>query len=201
MDRRNRPDIRRSASGGVIRALLLLLFSAVLTSCASHNKAALPPLREAELYPRSQSIAGLTIAVDEISDPERARHYFGSDLTREGVLPVNIIVSNQGDDKFVVRPQDVLMLEGNSTIDPMPVESVEKMVKGGDMQTVAFRETTVAPQNGYQGVLFFRIPKQDKSLYGKVDRIFSGGLTLRVAATDQSTGERLLFGPFTLSGL
>jgi hypothetical protein len=155
-----------------------------------------PPLREADLYPVNQSAAGLTIAVDEIADPERARRYFGADLTKEGILPVNIIISNHGEDRLIVRPSDVLLTDGSRVIDPIPGDQVVKDGTGTLLQ-----ETVVPPGGTYQGMLFFPVKKGEGGLYGKVEKLFSDTMSLRMVVKDQDTGERLHFGPYSISGL
>ena len=50
--------------------------------------------READLYPLSQTKAGITVAVDEISNTERATQYFGIDMFEHGILPINVVISN-----------------------------------------------------------------------------------------------------------
>ena len=85
--------------------MIALFLIGSLTACSTTTMHAptAPPLRDADLYPVNQAVAGLSIAVDEIADPERAKRYFGSDLAKEGILPVNIVISNHGEDRFRVR--------------------------------------------------------------------------------------------------
>lgn len=177
--------------------LILLLVIGSLASCApAARPPSTPPLRDADLYPVSQTVAGLSIAVDEIADPERSRRYFGSDLAREGILPVNIIISNHGEDRFRVGPSDVLLTDGNQVIDAMPGE---KIVKNG--AGILLQDSVVQPGGNYQGVMFFPMKKKEDGLYGKVEKLFSDKVQLRMLVKDQDTGERLQFGPYPLSGL
>lgn len=182
--------------------VIMLFLTGSLTACATSHRTQ-PPLRNADVYPNAQTIAGLTVAVDEISDPDRVRRYFGIDLTKEDILPVNIIFSNQGDDRFLVKSSDILLTEGNSVIDAMPVDAVEKLVKDRSrpVADVAMQETVVQPLGNYQGVLFFKTKRADAGLYGEFENIFSSRLTVRVVVTDQDSGERIYFGPYSLSGL
>ncbi|OGW35172.1 MAG: hypothetical protein A2010_04900 [Nitrospirae bacterium GWD2_57_9] len=180
-----------------MRKLLVILFMAVgIAACASSHAPVQPPLRDADLYPGAQTEAGLSIAVDEIRDPDRVRHYFGSDLTRDGILPVNVVISNRGEDEFLVRPPDILATEGSSVIDAVPVE---KVVREGTK--TALQETIVRPGDSYQGFLFYKVRKREGGIYGKVEKIFSDRMNLRMVVTDRTSGERIHFGPFPLSGL
>lgn len=182
--------------------VIMLFLTGSLTACTT-TRMVQPPLRNADVYPNAQTIAGLTVAVDEIFDPDRVKRYFGIDLTKEDILPVNIIFSNQGDDRFLVKPSGILLTEGNSVIDAMPVDAVEALVRDRSrpVADVVMQETVVQPLGNYQGVLFFKTKRADAVLYGEFENIFSSRLAVRVVVTDQDSGERILFGPYALSGL
>ncbi len=173
------------------------LLAGTLAACstATMHAPSAPPLRDAELYPVNQSTAGLSIAVDEITDAERGRRYFGSDLTREGILPVNVVMTNHGDDTFLIKPSDVLLTDGTRVIDAVPGEKVIKDGAGTVLQ-----ETVIPPGGSAQGVLFFPVRKGETGLYGKVQKMLSDKMQLRLLALDKTTGERLLFGPFSIGG-
>lgn len=144
----------------------------------------------------------MSVAVDPISNPERVRQYFGADLTKEDILPVNIIMTNHGEDAFLVKPQDVLLLEGDSVVDPLTLEQAGKSVKGGEkrMEELAFQEKVIPPTGSYQGMLLFKIKKRESGLYARVEKFFTDGLSLRIVVTDRDSGERITFGPYSLAG-
>jgi hypothetical protein len=176
--------------------IFLLLIIGTVTACSPAMRApSTPPLREADLYPVNQAVEGLTIAVDEIADQERARRYFGSDLAKDGILPINIIISNHGEDRLIVKPSDVLLTDGSRVIDPIPGDQVVKDGTGTLLQ-----ETVVPPGGNYQGMMFFPMKKQEGGLYGRVEKFFSDKMTLRMVVKDQDSGERLYFGPYSISG-
>ena len=56
------------------------------------------------------------------------------------------------------------------------------------------------PGGNYQGVMFFPMKKREAGLYGKVEKLFSDKVQLRMVVKDQDSGERLHFGPYSLSG-
>lgn len=204
-------------------AVLILLFLLGLTACSSSYRVVQLPLRDADLYPRAQTKGGVTIAVDEITEPQRVKSYFGADLLRADILPVNIIVSNHGDRRYLINPADVLLLKGSSVIDPVPAEIVAATAKAqhGHMTEIAvkqinaffsdlsLKETVLAPQDRYQGVLFFKTGDRDRRMrYRSDERFFTvlklfreGSFKAYVAVTDVETGERIHFGPFSLSGM
>jgi len=188
-----------------------------LTGCASFVAVQMP-LREADLYPLSQTRAAITVAIDEIASADRAKDYFGVDLMKEGFLPVNIIVSNHGEHRCAIKPSDVLLLKGKQVIDPVPIEVVAGIAKSrfwgmtektaqqidGFFATLALKEAVLAPGETYQGVLFFRaiMGEMEEDRFFTIMRLFrESGLKLEVAITDLETHERVHFGPFSLSTL
>jgi len=204
------------------RRIVILIFSLlVLTACASEYEVVQFPLRDADLYPLSQTKGGLTIAIDEITDRERVTTYFGVDLIETKILPINIIISNHSDGRYVIKPSDVLLMEGEDVIDPMPVETVVEVAKevhGGVsdkasqqmnafFSKLALQETVVPPRESYQGVLFFKSKKKadhsdDEERYFVIRKLYrEGRLKIRIAVTNLETGERIHFGPVSLSSI
>lgn len=198
-------------------ALLLLAIVLGLTGCAGGRTVELVrmPQRDAELYPWAQKQAGVAVTVDEIADSARVSQYFGVDLLADGLLPVNIIVSNYGRHRVAIKPADILLLNGRAVIDPLPAEQVAAIAKrrmgrlraetARDVEeyfaSLALQETTLAPNGSYQGVLFFpRPPPSERDRFFTVLSLYrDGGLRMHVGATDVDTRERLRFGPFRLS--
>lgn len=200
-----------------MRIVLLLATVLALAGCASDRPVELVqmPQRDADLYPWAQKQDGVAVTVDEIVDPARVKQYFGVDLLEAGLLPVDVIASNHGRHRVTLKPSDVLLLDGHRIIDPLPIERVTAIVKArmerlrpeaerkmdAYFRGLALRENTLAPNESYQGVLFFPAPQTSKS-----DRFFAalrlfteGGMKMRVAVSDLDTLARLQFGPFSLS--
>ena len=67
------------------------------------------PEYEADVYPLTQSHAGVTVAIDEIRGAQRLERHFGADLTRGGVVPVNVVISNHSRQTVTVKPADILL--------------------------------------------------------------------------------------------
>jgi hypothetical protein len=198
-----------------MRASILIL-SAVLAGCASSYDVVRLPEREADLYPLSQTKAGVTIAIDEIKTVARAERYFGADLIKEGIVPVAVLVSNYGENRVIVKPSDVLLHRGKEVVDPLPVEIVIATAKSqrwflrskteeridSFFESLVFRETALLPDETYQGVMFFPAPKprRTQDTYFTALSLFrEGGPKIRVGVTDTETRDRLHFGPFSLS--
>lgn len=194
-----------------------LLFLFGLTACGSYKVVKLP-LREADLYPLSQTREGITVAIDEIGNPERAMKFFDVNLIKKGILPINIVVSNHGEHRAVLKPSDVMVLRGKEVIDPLPIEAVAEIAKRDSLfitdktsqqiekflSNISLTETILIPNESYHGVLFFKVAIRKKKQYRffTIVRLFrEESPKVRIAITDLETNKRLHFGPFPLSGI
>jgi len=194
---------------------LLIPLVALVSACASSYRVVQVPQYGADLYPQSQTRSGITVAIDEMKTTERVERLFGADLIREGILPVNVVVSNFGKQRMVLKPSDILLHQGKDVIDPIPVELVmatakrqKTFLRSGTEAEVekyfkesTFKETTLFPNETYRGVMFFAVPPQKKT----ADRFFTswsvyrdGGPKVRVGVTNLDSGERVLFAPFAI---
>lgn len=195
---------------------LCILLALMLASCSSTYRVVQIPERNADIYPRAQTQGSVTVAIDEIRNSARAQRYFGTNLIRAGILPVNVVVSNNGKQRLSVKPSDILLHRGQQVIDPLPLQTVVSVAKDQHwfmrkrteenvenfFANVAFKETVLMPNETYQGVMFFSNPKPRK----KRDRYFSvwslfaeSGPRIRVAVTALDDQQRMHFGPFALS--
>src|SRR5215510_228280 len=194
---------------------LLIPLVALVSACASSYRVVQVPQYGADLYPQSQTRSGITVAIDEMKTTERVERLFGADLIKEGILPVNVVVSNFGKQRMVLKPSDILLHQGKDVIDPIPVELVmatakrqKSFLRSGTEAEVnkyfeesTFKETTLLPNETYRGVMFFAVPAQKKT----ADRFFTswsvyrdGGPKVRVGVTNLDSGERVLFAPFAI---
>mgnify|MGYP001825386364 CR=1 FL=1 len=176
------------------------------------------PLREADLYPLSQTKDGITVAVDEITNSNRSMQYFGVDMFKYGIVPINVVISNHTDRQQLIRPADILLLRGRQTVvDPLPIQSVTNLVSrdyshldfitvdqiNEYLDTLTLQEIVIMPDQVYQGVLFFQAERPEKgknSRYFNVQNLYrKGGLNIKVSIADLETRERKRFGPFPIN--
>lgn len=198
------------------RWALMLVLASALVGCAGTYEVVRPPLRHADLYPMSQTTDGISVAVDEMSDPERVERYFGANLIGRSIVPVAVIVSNDGSRRVTVRPSDILAHRGEEIIDPLPLPNVVWMAQsqhwmlragterevGRYFQDLAFQSTVLSPGDTYQGILFFYLPEPRDSgnpLFSVLQLFPESRIQMMVETRDLDTGDRVRFGPFYLS--
>jgi hypothetical protein len=195
--------------------VLLPLLAFVLSACASSYRVVQVPQYGADLYPQAQTRSGITVAVEEMKNPERVERMFGVDLIREGILPVNVVVSNFGKQRLLLKPSDILLYQGKEVMDPLPVEMVmatakrQKYLRTSTEREVdkyfgeaMLKETALSPNETYRGIMFFAVPAAPKRT---LDRFFTSwsvfredGPKMRIGITNLDSGERVLFAPFSV---
>jgi len=85
-----------------------LIFS---ISCAA-TKLPEVEIRPLSQYSLSQRKSDIALAIDPYFEEERVKKYFGFNLLEDGILPVFLIVENQGDDLILIRPNDLVSAFG-----------------------------------------------------------------------------------------
>src|SRR5690242_300314 len=157
-----------------MRVVTAVFLTALLSlfGCTRSYQVVEVPQYGADLYPSSQTKSGITIAVDEIRAPARAERYFGSDLIKQGLFPVNVVISNYSRRRVTLKQSDILLYRGREIIDPVPIELVVASAKrqhgridssaeeqvGKFFEASAFREAVLLPNETYSGVVFFAPP-------------------------------------------
>jgi len=197
-----------------MRRLIILVMLSILglTACTTEYMVVQVPLRNADLYPRSLTRSEVTVAVDGITDRDRVETYFGVDLLKAKILPVNIIFSNRGKGRYIIKPSDVLLLKGNEAVDPMPVETVVEVAKdlharisaktarqvSAYFSNLGLQENALNTQDSYQGVMFFKIKENEEEGSSFIIRkLFrEGTMKMYIGVTNMETGERLHFDLF-----
>jgi hypothetical protein len=198
------------------RVLLGSVLGVLIAGCSSSYRVVQVPQYGADLYPQSQTRSGITVAIDEMKTAERVERLFGADLIKEGILPVNVVVSNFGKQRVLLKPSDILLHRGKEVIDPVPVELVMATAKRQKaflrastqeevnkyFEEALFKETALYPNETYRGVMFFAVPAPKRLM----DRFFTswsvyrdGGPKVRVGLTNLDSGERVLFAPFPIT--
>lgn len=194
--------------------ILIIPLALALSGCGTfHPEMVQIPERTADVYPTAQSHAGVAVAIDPIVEAHRTTRYFGADLREEGILPVNVVVSNHGQHRIRVQPSDILLHRGGQVVDPLPIKLVTREVRESGLNTtdragkelheylgsLAFGETVVMPQDSYDGVMFFDLGQTRGERFAELDviELFSHSrYQVDMKVTVMDTSRRLDFGPF-----
>lgn len=113
--------IRRIASA--------LALTPILTSCASYTPQPMPLLR-LEGAAASTEASGVALGATLFLDAARSTQIFGEDLTRKGVLAVQVVVRNQGQDRLAIgRESFVLRLAEGAVQSPASAMQVAERLE------------------------------------------------------------------------
>lgn len=154
-------------------------------------------IEPAQSYPFHQRQGSITIAADPYETKEKIKTAFDlKELEQMGIVPVHIIISNDGEDSIVVSGEDIKLLDSNNrTFEPLPVEEVVRAVvykdrprtsrspspipfpRGSgrrgdafeietDLTNKSLRDLRVAPKTNGAGFMFFRLPNNRMKLGG-----------------------------------
>jgi hypothetical protein len=151
----------------------------------------------ANSYPFHQKQGSITIAADPYETKEKIKTAFDlKELEQMGIVPVHIIISNDGEDPILISGQDINLLDSNNrSFEPMAVDEVVRAIvykegprtapgpsripfpRGSGRQGDAFeietdltnkslRDLRVAPAAKAGGFVFFRLPNNLMRLRG-----------------------------------
>lgn len=151
----------------------------------------------AKSYPFHQQQGAIVIAADPYETKEKIKTAFDlKELEQMGIVPVHIIISNEGEDPIAISGQDINLLDANNrSFEPLPVDEVVRAVvykdsprtsrspsplpfprssgrRGDafeietDLTNKSVRELRVAPKANSGGFVFFRLPNNRMRLGG-----------------------------------
>jgi hypothetical protein len=177
--------------------LLVLLHLALASSALAGYKSPKVKVDAARSYPFQQTQSNVTIAADPYETNQKIRTAFDvKDMEKLGIVPVNIIISNEGEDLISVSGEDINLLDGkNRPIQSIAPEEVVQFIlsrgKGPsgrtpspiplprreglrgdafeietDFSNKALKEVRIAPKTTASGFLFFRLPNKQVKLSG-----------------------------------
>jgi len=94
-----------------LKIIALLSAAAVLEAACSRYEQKPIPIVSPSTVPNAVEIFKATIAAKAFSDKEKAKEYFGFDIIKAGVLPVQIIIDNQGSDAIDIVPSQTFLID------------------------------------------------------------------------------------------
>lgn len=108
-----------------------LLVPLMLCSACTAYKSQYVGFRPAETYANRQLVDGTTVAGEAFADPAAAKDAFGFDIIGAGVLPVQLVMNNQGNGELqLVSAQTFLITNDNRYFPVIPnntaIDRIEK---------------------------------------------------------------------------
>jgi len=91
----------------------LLAAILILTACAEPYKAQEVPFRPPSAYASMEVVAGAQIAAEAYPDPGLAKKMFGFDIRKAGLLPVQVVIDNAGEDALQINPKQTFLIDAD----------------------------------------------------------------------------------------
>ena len=98
----------------MIRSLCLLsLTFLLLSACAGGYKSQEIPFKPPAAYTSMKVVAGAQIAAQAYADRSEANKMFGFDIRNAGVLPVQVIIDNAGEEALEINPKQTFLVDAS----------------------------------------------------------------------------------------
>ncbi len=91
----------------------------ILLGCSSSYKASPLPFKHPSAYPNTLNLQGAAIGAEAFADKEGANKAFGFDIRSAGILPVQIVVDNQGKQSFYIVADQTFLLDNEGNMWPV----------------------------------------------------------------------------------
>jgi hypothetical protein len=106
------------------------------------------PVRPAEEYANQANMKGFVVAVQPLEDVNEQKTYFGTNLSRRGILPVLIVVRNaSAADTFLLDQSEVGLGQGQELTGKSARRTASKLGSGGLLDLSLVREVTDVRDN------------------------------------------------------
>ncbi len=149
---------------------ILLSCFAALMGCATHH-ARVVETNAVESYRNRTSTSQFTVAAETYRSASEARSVLGSDVTRKGFLPVQLILANRNadaDTEFIVSPSTILLRSNEgSAYSPISGLTMARTIAGTHVHhrsKTAFLNTPVVDVEGGDRGLGVDTPVLDMDL-------------------------------------
>lgn len=135
-------DVKRIRRGPAAWALALAA-ALSLVACTRYEQKPLP-IRLPSTNPNAQQVFGVTIAAQAYDDKAQAKEAFGFDILGAGVLPVQVVFDNQGDDPLEIEPSQTFLVDAQGQLwnildRTMAYNRIEKKTDWGEIAPKAGR--------------------------------------------------------------
>jgi len=191
------PKSTRLRTGFLSSGSVLALIGCLCVSLVAGYKSIKVRIEPAKSYPFHQQQGAITIAANPYETKEKIKTAFElKELEQKGIVPIHIIISNEGEDPIAISGETISLLDSNNrSFEPLTVDEVVRSVlyKPGqhssrtpsplpfprgrgrqgdafeietDLTNKSLRETRVAPRANAGGFVFFKLPNNRMRLGG-----------------------------------
>lgn len=94
---------------GVPLALLALLL--MISGCVAYRSREVS-FRHPSAYANMQFVSGAQVAAESHADPQQAKEVFGFDIRSTGILPIQVIIDNAGEQELQIVPSQTFLING-----------------------------------------------------------------------------------------
>jgi len=102
----------------VVVLLLLLPILWALFGCMSYERQ-VPSFRMPETFTNMQMAAGARVAARAYVDPKEENEAFGFDIRKAGLLPVQVVFDNIGDNRIEINPSQTFLIDPEGNVWPV----------------------------------------------------------------------------------
>ncbi|NIO03130.1 MAG: hypothetical protein GTN74_00555 [Proteobacteria bacterium] len=95
--------------------LLVVLLLLWATGCATYKSRRID-IRPVNEYPNLSIAEGISVAADPYGSGTKAEQGFDRDVTREGFVPVNLIVRNDTDEQVRINREKIALIDENEVV-------------------------------------------------------------------------------------
>lgn len=118
-----------------MKKVAALLITLLVAGCTTYESQYVG-FRPAEDYPNRQNVAGLTLGAEAFADKDNAKKAFGFDVKKAGLLPVQLVMNNQGDKTFEVHSSQTFLKDQDGRLwtlitNQTAVERIDKATEMG----------------------------------------------------------------------
>jgi hypothetical protein len=101
------------------------LLAAVLLAagCESYQRKPLP-FRMPSDYPNAKEVEGVQLGAAVLRDRGEAKQIFGFDIIKAGVLPVQVVIADNGNQAVVIDPTQTFLVESGGRVWPVLAQEV-----------------------------------------------------------------------------
>ncbi len=96
-------------------AVWVLAAAVAGAGCTRYEQKPLP-VRLPSAYPNAVTVFGATVAAEAHADRDRAKELYGFDIVGAGVLPVQVVFDNQGDDPIQIVPDQTFLVDARGQL-------------------------------------------------------------------------------------